>query len=85
MIVVDDEAEAIGRYFEAYAAKPNALPCLGDGECSFDEDNAEWRASAQGEWIGLSSPERRDILSTARKILDDIHQPDARIDPPGGA
>jgi len=73
MIVVDDEAEAIARYFDAYAGKPEALPCLGSSEYSFAEENAEWRASAQGAWTGLSSPERRNILSTARKILDEIN------------
>ena len=70
IVIVDDEAESIGRYVEAYAAEPAALRCLADEELDFHDDNAEWRRSAGAAWEELSGAERRDLLARSREILD---------------
>jgi hypothetical protein len=73
IVVVDDEAESIERYLEAYAAEPAKLPHLADEEFDVHNDNAAWRSSAIGAWEALTGEERRKILARSREILDRIN------------
>jgi CheY-like chemotaxis protein len=73
IVVVDDEAESIERYLEAYAAEPAELPRLAQEEFDVHRDNAAWRSSAVEVWEALTGEERRAILAHSREILDRIN------------
>jgi hypothetical protein len=71
IVVVDDEAESIERYIEAYAAaEPGELRCIADEELDFNRDNDAWRQSAGAAWKALPGSERRELLAASRAVLD---------------
>lgn len=73
LIVIDDEAESIGPYFEAYAAARDQLDSLvDDEEIGFDANNDLWRREALTKWDRLRPERRLELLAQSRRILRDV-------------